>query len=326
VRVGLVLGGGGVVGSAFHAGTLTALEQDLGWDPRTAEIIVGTSAGSVIGAMLRLGVPAGDLAAHTVGALHAATHPLITEGHLPEQELPPPPRPGLPRWPRRSDAALWSRWVARPWSFDPVSAITAMLPDGTVPLDSHLAFLDVASGGAWPARPLWITTVRRRDLRRVVFGRHDLLTRLSAAVAASCAIPGYLAPVRIGRESYVDGGVHSPTNADVLRRERLDLVIVSSPMSAERIAGLGASAAVRRFAEGKLRGELRRLRAAGTSVVVLAPGPEVLVHAGHDFMSAEHVVDVVRESFLDAGRQLLLPGNRAKLAGLAPRAALRTAS
>jgi NTE family protein len=67
---------------------------------------------------------------------------------------------------------------------------------------------------------LWITAVRRRDLRRVVFGRHDLLTPLSAAVAASCAIPGHLAPLRIGAHSYVDGGVHSPTNADLVRRER----------------------------------------------------------------------------------------------------------
>ena len=42
-RTGLVLGAGGVVGQAFHAGVLAALEQDVGWDPRSAEIIVGSS-------------------------------------------------------------------------------------------------------------------------------------------------------------------------------------------------------------------------------------------------------------------------------------------
>jgi len=322
----LALGGGGVVGSAFHAGALTALEQDLGWDPRAAEVIVGTSAGSVVGALLRVGVPASDLAAHAVGALRAASHPLVTEGRLPDQELPAPPLPGLIRWPRRGDGALWSRWLARPWSFDPVGAMTAVLPDGTVSIDAHVTFLDEAASGAWPSRPLWITAVRRRDLRRVVFGRDQLLTRLSAAVAASCAIPGYFAPVRIGSDAYVDGGVHSPTNADVLRREQLDLVIVSSPMSAERVTGFGPAATVRRFADQKLREELRRLRAARTPAVVLAPGPEVVRHTGHDLMSADHLVDVVRESFLGAGRQLLLPGNRAKLAGLSSRAALRAAS
>jgi len=112
----------------------------------------------------------------------------------------------------------------------------------------------------------------------------------------------------------------------VLRRERLDLVIVSSPMSAERVAGFSPGAAMRRIADQKLREELRRLRAARTPAVVLAPGPEVVGHIGHDLLSAERVVDVVRGSFLGAGRQLLLPGNRAKLAGLSSRAALRAAS
>ena len=60
-RVGLVLGAGGVVGQAYHSGVLAALEHDLGWDPRTAEVIVGTSAGSITGTLLRLGVSAEDL-------------------------------------------------------------------------------------------------------------------------------------------------------------------------------------------------------------------------------------------------------------------------
>src|SRR5438477_12660632 len=75
-RVGLVLGTGGVVGQAYHAGVLAALEHDLGWDPRTADVIVGSSAGSVTGTLLRLGVPAHDLAAFAVEA------PLSVEGAL----------------------------------------------------------------------------------------------------------------------------------------------------------------------------------------------------------------------------------------------------
>ena len=67
-RVGLVLGGGGAVGAAFHAGALAAFEHDLGWDARRAEVIVGTSAGSIAGALLRLDVPPTDLAAIAVGA------------------------------------------------------------------------------------------------------------------------------------------------------------------------------------------------------------------------------------------------------------------
>ena len=76
--------------------------------------------------------------------------------------------------------------------------------------------------------------MRRRDGRRVVFGRDGApQTDLAHAVAASCAIPGFFHPVVIDGEPYVDGGVHSPTNADVLRGWDLDVLIVSSPMSVD---------------------------------------------------------------------------------------------
>jgi hypothetical protein len=55
----------GAAGLAFHAGVLWALHHDLGWDPRTADIIVGTSAGSIVGSLLRSDVPPEDMAAWT---------------------------------------------------------------------------------------------------------------------------------------------------------------------------------------------------------------------------------------------------------------------
>src|ERR1700683_1750066 len=61
--IGLVLGAGGVVGQAYQAGVLSALQREAGWNPRDAAIIVGTSAGSVTGAAPRVGGPATDLAA-----------------------------------------------------------------------------------------------------------------------------------------------------------------------------------------------------------------------------------------------------------------------
>ena len=57
-RIGLVLGAGGAVGHAFHAGVLAALADETGWDAREAEVVVGTSAGSVVGALLRAGMSA----------------------------------------------------------------------------------------------------------------------------------------------------------------------------------------------------------------------------------------------------------------------------
>ncbi|MEO6025656.1 MAG: patatin-like phospholipase family protein, partial [Candidatus Binatia bacterium] len=66
-RIGLVLGAGGATGHAFHIGVLSALEEATGWDPRTADVIVGTSAGAVIAALLRGGLSPRDLAARALG-------------------------------------------------------------------------------------------------------------------------------------------------------------------------------------------------------------------------------------------------------------------
>src|SRR3979411_489356 len=59
-RVGLVLGAGGSVGGAYHAGVLAAIEEATGWKPDSAGIIVGTSAGSIVAAWLRAGLVAAD--------------------------------------------------------------------------------------------------------------------------------------------------------------------------------------------------------------------------------------------------------------------------
>jgi hypothetical protein len=59
---------GNLVGDRNDAGAVrAALAEATKWDPRSAEIIVGTSAGSRVGAMLRAGVSAGDLAAFAAG-------------------------------------------------------------------------------------------------------------------------------------------------------------------------------------------------------------------------------------------------------------------
>jgi predicted acylesterase/phospholipase RssA len=77
-RIGLVLGAGGVVGRAHQAGVLAALEHDWGFDARSVDVVVGTtSAGSITGVFLRLGVSAADLAAWTVKAPLSGNHRLF---------------------------------------------------------------------------------------------------------------------------------------------------------------------------------------------------------------------------------------------------------
>src|SRR5256714_9918244 len=66
-KVGLVLGAGGVMGGAWLAGGLEALATETGWDPAAADRIVGTSVGSMMGALLASGVPPWFMVAHSAG-------------------------------------------------------------------------------------------------------------------------------------------------------------------------------------------------------------------------------------------------------------------
>ncbi|MDP9101339.1 MAG: patatin-like phospholipase family protein, partial [Actinomycetota bacterium] len=147
----------------------------------------------------------------------------------------------------------------------------------------------------WPTRDLRICAVRARDARRVVFGTAGApLTDVGTAVAASCAIPAYFRPVTIDGAAYVDGGVHSPTNADVLLGEGFDLVLVLSPMSLSRSGrrppiDLALRLAVRRY----LAAEVRKLRRAGTRVVVVQPGPDDLLSMGVNPMRGTGVEQVL---------------------------------
>jgi NTE family protein len=302
--IGLVLGAGGVVGQAYHAGVLAALEHDWRWDARTVDVIVGTSAGSITGNLLRAGIPATELAAWTVKA------PLSRQGRrlrrilgteMPQFEpfravnlLRPPSLPGR---------EMLARAVVRPWQFRPVAAAMTLLAPGRLDILDQLAALREVERRAWPDRDLWICAVRRRDGRRVVFGRPGSApVPLHLAIAASCAVPGYFAPVDIDGHSYVDGGAHSPTNAAILRVRSLSLVVVISPMSgpAPRLP-TSLPEALRWHAARMVRREVAALRAGGTPVIVFRPGPEEQAVMGDDFMSRERVDKIVQQAFLAAG-------------------------
>jgi len=319
VRIGLVLGGGGVIGLAYHAAALAAMELDLGWDPRSADVIVGTSAGSVVGSLLRRGVPASDLAAVTVGAEVLDSPPGTAEALSDRPEFPPVRLGSFLGRPRLPHPALIGAWVRRPWRLDPLAALVSVLPDGSLDLAEHSSAIDRALGQEWPEQDLWVCTVRQDDLRRVVFGR-EAAGPLAGAVCASCAVPGYFRPVRIDGRAYIDGGVRSPTNADVLRHSDLDLVIIVSPMSGRDLGLVGLGNVVRRRARRTAMAERAELEKAGIPSVLIEPGPEAIIAQGADFMSSANVEDVVRTSFLDTGVQLAAPITRTLLAGLNERA------
>jgi predicted acylesterase/phospholipase RssA len=214
-HVTLVLGAGGPVGKAFHAGVLRALAERCGWDPRAATVIVGTSAGAHIGALLRVGMPA----------------------HLLEQALGEP-----------------------------------------LPTDH------------WPHRPLWIPALRLGRGGRVVFGREDA-PRVDVATAVRCssAVPGVRPPVAVGEARYIDGGVASPTHADLALHAAPEAqrhtVVVLSPLS--------------RFLPLRwlLRWELRPVRRRGIDVVLFEPDRAIARAMGWNPMDARRAPAVAAVAY-----------------------------
>ena len=309
-RVGLVLGGGGVVGQAYHSAVLAVLQHDHGFDARTADMIVGTSAGSITGTLLRLGVSPEDLAAWTVKAPLSGDDDVLRR--MTETAATPlaPFNPlHLLRRPLRLPGPhLLHRALTRPLQFRPFAAAMTLLAPGRHDVVEQLAALRELERAEWPQPDLWICAVRRRDGRRVVFGRPGSPEApIHLAVAASCAVPGYFAPVRIGARDYIDGGVHSPTNAAVLRGAGLDLVVVVSPMSGPAGWRPDVHTAGRRHSARLLAREVRALEAEGVRTVVFAPGPDEQEVMGNDMLSRDRLNEVIQQAFLAAGAHASTP-------------------
>jgi NTE family protein len=274
-----------VAGGAFHAGVLAALVEATGWDPRTASVVVGTSAGSIAGASLRAGLPAPDMLAR------AQDGPLSAEGARVMQAVGPVVRPTLLR-PSRSArppaelAATLARAARRPFAARPWSVLAAFVPDGSVSTDVISEGIEGLFPDEWPAATLLICAVRQADGRRVVFGHAGARPPVPDAVAASCAIPGFFSPVVIDGAPHIDGGVHSPTNADVaLDAGPLDLVLVSSPMSRQgRRPRLAPDQPMRAWSGALLDAEAARLRRRGVPVVAFQPDEAVLQEMGLNAM------------------------------------------
>jgi len=301
--VGLVLGAGGVAGHAFHAGVLTALHEATGWDPRDAEIVVGTSAGSVLGAGLRAGIPPADILARSLDEPASPdTEELLDavperDDHYPIVDgagLPLPEAPGLA-----------ARLVLTPRHLRLGLVTAALLPEGRRDPSSIGADLDHILTHRSIDRPFWVTAVRLADGARVVFGRDDTpppgTWSWGQAVTASCAIPGFFAPVEIAGERYVDGGAYSTTSADLLAGLGLDVVVVSAPMSSVRSAAFrSVDAPFRAIHRLRLAREVAKVTSAGTEVVVFQPTPADLAVMGLNAMDPSRRADVARRAYASA--------------------------
>ena len=292
---------------AYHAGVLRALENIGGYAPSSADLIIGTSAGSIVGSYLRTGFGVDDMWELAMG-----THPTLAEEG----------RSGL-----QTRAEVWAPMFRSPFDLYrrvlgssyvllrsavrlPTPRLPALLeelfPAGMFSMEEGRRRLREELPDEWPEQPLWLCAVDITTGRRVVLGRHGPpRAPLSEAVLASCAIPGVYRPVRIGRRTLVDGGVHSTSNLDLAVREGCQLIIGSIPMAfdpsdpPDRCHQL-----VRRIPARALAGETAYARRKGARVLLFRPTrAELRVH-GLDALRPEGL-DQVAISAYDAAAAVL---------------------
>ncbi len=320
-----MLSAGGEAGLAFHAGVLAGLTEGIGWDPNAADLLVGTSAGSVAAAALRAGLSPNDMAAMVEGSpLSAKGAALIAPvGDAPSQH-PRRSRRRLPAWGPAAPRVLLAA-ARRPWQVRPASLMAGLLPEGTVPTSAISDGVNALLGDVWPTRPLWVCAVRLEDGRPVIFGQDGSPpARVGEAVSASCAIPAYFAPVEIDGVRYVDGGAHSLSHLLEVAGEGLDLVIVVAPMSRTGhrsfpglLAGWSAgNVFVREASRAQLGLESLVVRRRGTPVVAFQPTAEDQKAMGLNFMDPRRRAQVVRQARSSTLRRLDRPEFRRSLSAL----------
>src|SRR4051812_46683791 len=317
MRVGLVLGAGGVLGASWHIGALEALESETGWRAADADVIVGTSAGSVIGTLTSTGIPPAYMGAYASGrTLDDLEAPPGLDDLMPEdlddREAGDGYRlhPALPPFGPGSWRMALST-LRNPLRHTPSALLCGWLPRGFMSTQPISAIVDRFVPGEWTEHPrMWVVACDYATGKRTVFGHKDAPPAdIRDAVAASCAIPAFYHPVRIGGRRYIDGGICSVSNADLLCGLGLDVAIVLNPMSslAQMTGGSPAdrmAAAMRAAARRRLGREPRQLRAGGPDVICLQPNADDVATMGNNLMSRARRIEVLEQAQVSVAREL----------------------
>jgi NTE family protein len=325
MKVGLVLGGGGMVGLSYHAGVLRALEAEAGFRPDSADLIVGTSAGAVVGAYLRSGWSTEDFWQLALG-----THPRLASigrggagGTAPEIFAPSWRTPlDLYRRALGSAFVLGRSFVRRPVLPVPIPAILAKaFPGGMFDMVEGRRRFDEELPEAWPDKPLWLCALDIGTGRRVVLGRPGkgaLDATLRQAVLASAAIPGIYRPVRIGGRVLVDGGAWSSTNLDLAVKADCEMIIGVAPMAFDpERAPTRLLQLVRRLPARSLSTEVAGARRQGAQVLLVRPDAAELRLHGLNLMRPDGLDRVAEAAYEATARALATDRFRSFLGELA---------
>jgi NTE family protein len=248
----LALTGGGATGTAWETGVLLGLQRS-GIDVNAADVVIGTSAGSIVGAEMRSGTSLDDLYRAQVTAdasvlatwsknvdpayMQATRALYVTDHALSQAER----------------AAVGAR------------ALAAKLPSEAEWLPNFYRASGIAVLDAWPAKPLSIVAVDAADGSVAVFNKTQNVP-IKLAIAASAAVPAFTPPITINGHRYTDGGV-AGANLLVARGFATVLAVVPNPAS-------GTTA------------DIAALQAAGARVIFITPDADTKAAMGPNSLDA----------------------------------------
>lgn len=278
----LVLGGGGPVGIAWESGLLAGLAR-AGVDLGKADFIMGTSAGSFVGARLALGA---ETAALADPILADASRAASGAGSSARSGSAPDLSTLMTLMGEAQGGMRDPQAVRAEIGAFALGAQTMDEPDFIASFGRSFASLPKT---AWPERGYACTAVDAET------GEFRLWTRESGvgvtrAVASSCSVPGVYPPITIDGRRYIDGGMRSGTNADMAKGHGRVVVVA---------VRLGAGEAAVRTA-ARLEAEVEALEADGARVTVLGPDEASLAAMGLNLMDFRKRADAARAG-LDQG-------------------------
>jgi NTE family protein len=285
----LVLRGGGPVGVAWETGLVAGLEQES-VRLADADLIIGTSAGAIVGAQLALGRSPQDM---------LATQRALNKGERPQLRSLSGPidLSGL--------IAQYVRFYRDGGSVEDFRKGVAAfaLAAETVSEEEWLeTFGSVRDLEDWPERPFVCTAIDTANGSLVTWDR-DSGVELGRAVASSCAVPGVFPPITIDGRRYMDGGMGSTTNAGLARGYDKVLVVSVTGGVSSRVSTYPelAENARRRFAA-----ELDAVRDAGAAVELVVPDEDARDAFGPSLMDPTRRREIaesgVRQGALEAAR------------------------
>lgn len=268
----LVLGGGGPLGVAWESGLIAGFAQG-GVDLGEADFILGTSAGAIVGARLASGGASARLADAVLDPASVNIRPPggSQDGFTKMMGLMREAQTGTrhPAEVRRELGAL------------ALSAEAASEADFLQLMGRELG--PIPHQG-WPARDFACTAVDVEDGGFQLWQASSGVDLLPA-VASSACVPGLVTPITLQGRRYMDGGMRSPTNADLAAGHELVVVIAVAPPGGPT---------------QRLDEEVESLKAVGATVVAITLDEAAGAAFGPNPMDSARKPDVARAGLAQA--------------------------